>query len=329
MFWNRLRNLPQEGKLKQQDNKVSESIISSIKIINVKSAVMRAKFEEKTYENYFNSELAGKSSVYFPLGQVQEGSLGFDSSVMSRNRSLWKLLGYPFWFNPAFSGLPLREIADEMESLLRSTLDKIPKIKANLLFQYKKPAYITAANGSEWKHWKKPYYRYDIYKEQHNLLMHIDDVFGSKILILYASPALHDVDDLVDAYLNKKIISISNFRKVSELAQHHRNTYIKSGTFSIACSKPERIANFDLIELIENLSLDSYKEYESNQSIIVNFREQLLAVVSQSPYYADSFSKLNNIYSEFAKYELLYSHLILSNFRQITGLQWLAKVDQF
>src|SRR5258705_611300 len=134
---------------------------------------MTANFEEKSYEQFFNSELDSKTSVYFPLGQVQEGFLGFDVNAMSRNRRLWRLLGHPFWFFPDFPGVQLREIADEMERFLRVHINELPRMKTNLLFQYKRPEYIKSALGTEWKHWKNPYYRYDIYMPQQNLLSHI------------------------------------------------------------------------------------------------------------------------------------------------------------
>lgn len=287
---------------------------------------MRATFEEKTYENYFNSELNRQTDIYFPLGQVQEGSLGFDSSVLSSNRGLWRRLGHPFWFFPPFAGLELGEIAEEMENLLGVTLDNIPRIKTNLLFQYKKPTYIIIARGSEWIHWNEPYYRYDIYKEQQDLLMHIDSQFGTKVFIVYASPALHDVNELVTAHLNRRIIEISNFRKASELNTHHRNTYIQSGTFSIACSKPEKIENFDLIKTIEGVNSDNYETDETNRTAVINFRKQIVSVMSENQYYSNSFKKLNEQYAKIEKYELFYSHLVLSNFRLLTGTQWLAKI---
>lgn len=287
---------------------------------------MRATFEEKTYENYFNSELARRTDIYFPLGQVQEGSLGFDSSALSSNKQLWRRLGYSFWFYPPFAGLELKEIADEMEYFLGVTLDKIPRIKTNLLFQYKKPTYIKIARGSEWANWNKPYYRYDIYKEQQDLLMYIDNQFGTRVFIVYASPALHDVNDLVTAHLNRQIISVSNFRKASELNPHHRNTYTQSGTFSIACSEPEIIENFDLIKTIEGENSDNYNRDETNRASIINFRKQIVSLVAENQYYSSSFKKLNEQHSNLEKYELLYSHLILSNFRLLTGTQWLAKI---
>jgi hypothetical protein len=125
---------------------------------------MKVDFEEKTYESYFNNELDSKSSVYFPPGQVLEGLLGFDAASNSKNRGLWRTLGFPFWFSPYFTGVNLRDIAREIEEELDHIIQKIPNIKTNILLQYKRPDYIKTVNGKEWKHWNKEYYRYRIYK---------------------------------------------------------------------------------------------------------------------------------------------------------------------
>jgi hypothetical protein len=113
---------------------------------------MRAYFEEKSYETFFNNELDRRSEVYFPLGQVQEGYLGFDSSAFSRNRGLWRRVGFPFWFSPQFRGAELEDIAEEMEHWLNVEIDNVPRMKANMLFQYKKPEYISSSLGKEWPH---------------------------------------------------------------------------------------------------------------------------------------------------------------------------------
>jgi hypothetical protein len=287
---------------------------------------MRATFEEKTYENYFTTELSRLTDIYFPLGQVQEGSLGFDSSAFSFNRRLWRRLGHPFWFFLPFAGLEFREIADEMEHFLGVTLDNIPRMKANLLFQYKKPEYIAIALGREWVYWKEPYYRYDIYKEQQALLMHIQQQFGKRIFIVYASPALHDVNDLVSAYLNRQIINVSNFRKAAELNGHHRNTYTKAGRHSIAYSEPEMYENFDLIRTLEDIDQENINDKYNNRDFIVNFRKQLASIMSENQYYSASFIKLNEQFKKIEKYELFYSHLVLNTFKTLTGTQWLVKL---
>lgn len=287
---------------------------------------MRAKFEEKTYESYFNNELDRRSEIYFPLGQVQEGSLGFDASSYSRNRRLWRKLGHPFWFHPHFGGLELREIADKMEDYLGVELDNVPEMKANLLFQYKRPEYITVSTGKEWSHWNKPYFRYDIYKEQQNLLIHIHNTFNSKVHVIYASPSIADVNELVK--VRKDILNYSNFKNAVDLQGHKRNTYTKAGTHSVACSEPKKIENINILRFLESIEPDNNSKIENsnNREFVIHFSSRMRGIVSEYPYLSQSFLELNEYYSEFEKYKLLYSFLIMYNYRLLTGNQWLIKV---
>jgi hypothetical protein len=290
---------------------------------------MRVNFEEKTYENYFNAELDNRTEIFYPLGQVQEGNLGFDASANSRNRRLWRLIGHPFWFFPHFDGVELREIADEMERHIGRVISDIPKMKANLIFQYKKPEYIKNSLGKEWKHWKQPYFRFDIYKEQQELLMHIHNSFSKTVLVLYSSPAITDINDLVDNHKKRQILDVSNIKKASELNLHHRNTYIKAGTFSIACSEPEKLENFDIFAEFEKFNVennDNINVYDFNRQFLLKFRNQIEQAIEENQYYSESFKLLNETLEKYKKYELLYTFLILYNFRQLTGTQWLIKI---
>lgn len=287
---------------------------------------MRTNFEEKSYENYFNNELDRQSEIYFPLGQVQEGYFGFDSSAFSINRRLWRRLGHPFWFFPPFGGAELQDIADEMEHWLNIEIDHVPKMKANILFQYKKPEHIVSSLGKEWHLWAQPYFRYDIYPEQQDLLMHIDSRFGGKILIIYAAPAVRDINELVSIHMKRQIIDYSNFKRAADLNGHNRNTYIHAGTYSIACSEPEKIDNLNLLKEFEAISKIKIEEGKSNKEYIINFRKQIVSLVNDVPFYSSSFNQLNERISKWNRFELLYTFMVMSHFKQLTGVQWLIKV---
>lgn len=286
---------------------------------------MIANFEEKTYENYFNCELDKKSQIFFPPGQVQEGVLGFDSIAFSTNRKLWRTLGHPYWFFQSFEGVEFREIAALMEIYLRRKINNIPPMRANILFQYKKPEFISSSKGNEWSHWNEPYYRYDIYQQQQSLLMNIHNGFSSKVLIVYASPAIHDVNELVSAKLKGEIIKRSNFKKVEDLVGHDRNTYTESGLHSIACSEPERLENIDILQILEALDNNLSKE-ENNRIFIIKFREQLISLVIENQYPSKGLKALLKPLAEFEKYPLVYSFMVMNIFRQLTSLQWLIKI---
>jgi len=285
---------------------------------------MQSEFEEKTYENYFNAELSSKSSVFFPIGQVQEGFLGFDSAANSRNWSLFRFLGYPFWFFPRFKGIKLKEIANSMELLLKREINNVPKMKVNLLFQYKRSDFMVDSKAKEWINWNQSYFRYHIYQKQQELLLEIHNKYKNDVLILYAAPAIYQMDKLVKAHQKKQIINKSNFRKAKELKNHNKNTFIEAGNYSIACSEPERIDNFDLIELIENYENENTNK--TNSKFIIDFRKKIESVVYKNENYRESFRILNDPYNQMKEYDLLYSFISMNNLRLLTGLQWIIKL---
>lgn len=286
---------------------------------------MQPRYEEKTYESYFNAELDRRSSIYFPFGQVQEGSIGADAAAQSHSRWLWRRLGFPFWFRPRFSGVDLRDVADEMEHHLQREIRNIPAIKTNLLLQYKRSEIITTANGSEWSYWNQRYFRYDIYAEQQALLMHLDAKFGAKALILYAAPALSDVDELVSAKLAGTIIEHSNFCPAARLQGHHRNTYLRAGLHSIACSEPEQLPRFDLLGALEQLD---YGRSSENLEIVLEFATSVRDVVTDDPYLGRSYKASLQPFVELGleRYKLLFTLIAMSVLRELAGTQWLLPV---
>lgn len=279
-------------------------------------------YEEKTFESYFNSELDQRSNVYFALGQVQEGALGFDSSAHTRNRRLWDFLGYPFWFFSDFAGVDFQDIARNMGEHLVREINNIPPIKVNLLLQYKRPEPISSPNAKEWQHWKEPYFRYRINDHQQKLLEKLHDQFGTRALVLYAAPAIATVDELMKIKIQKKIIENTNFCKADSLRTHHTNTYTKAGTHSIACSEPEQIDRFDLLEEIAKMESPSVTE---NARAIKEFAESVKKTVLDGPAFGNA---LRERLGEFEGKGLDGGSLLaalrdMAVVREITGLQWI------
>lgn len=286
---------------------------------------MQPKYEEKTFESYFNSELDRRSNVYFPFGQVQEGSIGADAAAHSQSRWLWRRLGFPFWFRPRFLGVDLRTLADEMERHLQHEIRNIPPIKTNLLLQYKRPEVITNANGSEWSHWKQRYFRYGIYAEQQTLLMRLDSKFGKQALILYASPALNDVNELVSAKIAGTIIEDTNFCAVVKLQGHHRNTYIRAGLHSVACSEPEHLPSLDLLGTLRQVE---YSRSDANLETILAFAAAVRDMAAEDAYLGKSYQSSLQPFVELGleRYKLLFSLIEMSVLRELAGTQWLLPV---
>jgi hypothetical protein len=281
---------------------------------------MKAKFEEKTYECYFNDELNAKSSVYFPPGQVQEGILGIDSAAYSRSWWLWRRLGFPFMIRPNFAGINLRDVADVMEQYLGKEVRNIPKMKVNLMLQYKSAEYCSSKKGKEWNLWNQAYFRYKICKKQQDLLSYLDSHLAKKASVMYAAPAICDVDDLVTLKKQHKVIENSNFQEASKLAGHRFNTYIKAGTFSQPCSDPERIKDLDLLGILKQHDQISI---EPNGTFIESFAKDVAFVIGRYNRYSRAYNSLMEDYHELEKYPLLIAFLRMKVFREITGIQWI------
>lgn len=273
--------------------------------------IMRVNYEEKVFENYFNSELRDYTKMVFSPGQCLEGLLGFDFMAYISCKHLNEIFG----INQDLSGIPKKVL----EKRLGASLDRIPNITANIFLQYKKPEYLTNSNASEWRHWEEKYFRYNIYSEQQEILKKLSETIGDKGVVLYASPAIKDVQELYDKYSDKKLIKNVNFQLASKLTGHHRNTYISAGQCSIACSKPQQIKNFDFINFLNSLNDYGTINSLSNKEFIIETAEKI----------SNKFEKLtsNFIVERNEKFKVSESFYIITEFCKYYSLDWKLKTQ--
>ena len=156
--------------------------------------------------------------------------------------------------------------------------------------------------------------------------MHLASKFGAKALILYASPALKNVNDLVDAKQRKCLIENTNFRPAIELTGHHRNTYINAGTYSIACSEPEHMGRFDLLHQLETIK--DNKSINGQESII-EAAKTVRNIAMRNSVFGTAYRSELNIYTEAGinRFPLLFSIVSMSVFRELSGIQWVLAID--
>jgi len=281
---------------------------------------MRIHYEEKTYESYFNAELSRRGVFFFPPGQVQEGSMGADAIAMARSRWLWRRLGHPYWFSVPFKGAPYRQMAKEMEVYLQREITDVPNISGNMFFQYKRSEFMVLKSASEWAYWNQPYYRYDIYQKQHDLLKHLHQKFGSDVLIVYAAPAVQDVNELVYLHNTQKIITSTNFRPAHELSGHDRNTFIEPGGHSWACSDATRLEVFDFEGAVAQL----WSEEQDTFATLRGIGQRVEKILRDSTY-RRSFEVLSELYGASAltdRTPLLKTYTTMAILRELSGIQW-------
>jgi len=295
---------------------------------------MRVNYEEKTFEIFFNMEISNKLSACFPLGQALEGFLGADFVAMSSSVSLSKIItGDPFLLYYC-KGATLEEIIDikktflttksihKLNSIYMGLINKLPPMKSNLLFQYKKPEYMLTANALEWDAWNQPYYRYDLYDGdtfQHSTLVELSEKLVNIAKVVYASPAISSINELIDSYNNKNLLNETNFTDVSNLKGHGRNTYIKSGYNSIACSEYTKVESIPVDKLNKNYNS---KKFNNNCDYIIYFSSTLEESMKNT-YLYEAYKSLNQNNYEYHNFKLLYAMSKINNCLLILGLRWL------
>jgi hypothetical protein len=232
---------------------------------------MYVEFEEKQFEVKMNAELMFCKRIYSP-GQVLENIVGFDSAIFTKNKRFWKMFPEYFdvlykFFHRYLDGVYLEQ---SFWKELQNEIDEFPKIKYNLIIQYKRPKYLSNKRASEWNSFNEPYFRYDLMKHQQFALEKLENEMKNKCLALYASPAFNSKKELWDNSLNGKLIEKTNFCLVSKLNSHEKYTYTEGGRKGIAFSEPEEIEKLSFDKLIENVN--NYNE-ESNSNIIYNLSQ--------------------------------------------------------
>lgn len=246
--------------------------------------------------------------------------MGADAIAMSRSRWLWKRLGHPYWFSVPYRGASYRAMAEEMEEYLNKEITDVPTIQGNIFFQYKRSDYMVANSAAEWTHWNQSYYRYDIYPEQHHLLERLHQSFGSDVLILYAAPAVRDVNELVDMHKTSTIIANTNFCPAHTLSKHHRNTFTTPGSYSWACSEPVRLEAFSFEEALARFKIERTEPIE----IVIAISKKVDQIMLESTY-RKSYETLKKMYGTDELSErtpLMKAYLSMVCLREITGIQW-------
>lgn len=208
-----------------------------------------AGFSEKTYEHYFNAELARVTKISFSPGQIDEEWLGFDAAFDLDPHLLFGMFHFSrFTRHRPFLGIDKVEL-DKFAGHLSKHL---PNFKFNLFIQYKLAEQLRTANASEWKHWKQPYFRYELTKHQQKALEELVSVGDGRCACIYAAFASVDAEDLFAAVEpTDNVIRNSNIVEAQKLKGHGRYSFLAAGNGGMAHSEPEAIEGLDLEKLFE------------------------------------------------------------------------------
>lgn len=212
-----------------------------------KRMVQVAEFEEKTYENFFGSEVVRLVRDHFSPGQIDESTLGFDGSFFipffCRNIHFSRL--FPRWLG-RFPGIILSDL-----DYITDVIDRdLPQHRLNLFVQYKRPEYVLGHRAAEWNCWQRPYFRYALTDHQQKALERLEQESNGRAAVVYASPAFWKSSELYERARFRRVVADSNIAQVSAMTGHSKFTYTNSGAAGIAHSEPEQVNGLSLQEIL-------------------------------------------------------------------------------
>lgn len=168
----------------------------------------RAEFAERTYEAYANSEVA--FGAPFSPGQNLEAIVGFDAA----------------FFTPAPRALQRLGLRGPRGLLLRPIFNdpRLPGKRISLIVQYKRCEFVDkpARHTKQWKLWSKPYFRFELTKHQHEILLRLEESARRQAVIRYAAPAFWTAEELDDHRENEQVIEKSSFVSPAKIGTNHR-----------------------------------------------------------------------------------------------------------
>ncbi len=213
---------------------------------------MKPEFEEKSYEAAFNAELTRRTNLFFASGQRAEGWLGFDFVVHLDDPLTWA--AFPGIRHRRATGMPLREMAEQVKTIAQCAEGTLPEFTGNLFIQYKRADYLSRPNAREWRHWRGPCYRFEIYQKQQKLLTEIVTRASGRAAVVYAAPAFHELGVLLDTQKKGAVICSSNISSVTRIGSGHEHfTYEKAGNMGKAFSEPVLVESSPFREILEQL----------------------------------------------------------------------------
>lgn len=239
--------------------------------------MLPAEFEEKDYEGPLYKELLfGNHRIATP-GQVFENAFGIDAILEADHPIFWDIFGFPdiprgIFLNHYRWGWVHRRYGRHRD---------LPNFEINLLIQAKRPDRLSGVNSALSRRGiKGAYWRFKIREHQQELLEKLEARLRMRALVVYASPAFHEISDLYTHTENQEVVENSTFVRPVRLQTHHCWNYDKPGCSGIATSEPESIEEPGFYDQLEKRL--SQVESHDPKSSLKELDENVLAISKES-----------------------------------------------
>lgn len=254
-----------------------------------------ATFEESEFEDALYNQLERSHLLWSP-GQVLEGRLGFDRSLLVTRRRFWRWLG----FHKVLRGAALSRYT--WPSWWRPTGrdPNLPGFRQNLFIQAKRSLYgpnpprAVGRLGLSGKTWA-----FRLNSKQQAALQLLAQKTSGRALVAYAGPVFHTRRQLLSHTVARSIVANSTFPSAVRLAGHTAWYYQRPGSVGVANPEAERVAEEPLTQRLERLASNARADDR-------NLTEELLVLESAlSATVETAFTGRSRVISEFFQRRLL------------------------
>jgi hypothetical protein len=144
----------------------------------------------------------------------------------------------------------------------------LAKPGAPLFVQFKISQYMVMASAGQWHLFGQPYYRFWLHatgrSSQHRALLKRDK---SPNLVLYAAPAVHEIDDLNYAFHNGNVVATSVFFRPRDIgpqsdAKEHCVAFLPGAGMGYFCSEPRRVEQLATGRGVFEALAESFRQVE-------------------------------------------------------------------
>lgn len=209
-----------------------------------------ASFEEKEFEGPLYNQLEHGHPLVWSPGQVLEGRIGFDRSLLVRNPAFWRWLG----FTKPLRGIALSRYSWPSWWRPIPPDRSLPSFRQNLFLQAKRCHYYARPPRTTTGFLPKVTWGFRITPHQHRALRTLAEKAGRMALVAYAAPVFHTRKELFTHTQKRTIVQNSTFPSVERLNSHTAWYYQVPGAKGIANPDPERIEEPNLDDRIASFA---------------------------------------------------------------------------
>jgi hypothetical protein len=200
-----------------------------------------SKFGERHYELAANLELIAGSGRFFAPPTNLEATLGIDVALAPGDPKIWDIIGV----QPPPGVHPSRTAGWQAATS--------PPFLLSLFVQYKRSTSLKTRRATEWRAHREPYWRVELTKHQHAILLELEASSGRQAVVRYAAPRFWSYEDMWRHQATGAVLDNSLIVAPCDIGRAHARLTWSPNIGLVGHSEPEPVrleSSSDLAEAV-------------------------------------------------------------------------------